>query len=166
MSISRVIFVVAMTTGLAQSAHADWDGTYKSTTTIGSYLHSEVDVVSGLSVTGSHSFTDGTNAGSFDWIGALIPNSPNTANLIGSGIIHNLGDRAFVITSGGLYLDGSINAYTLYWGATDPIFGGIGGTAYLASPVPEPTTALMLFYGLALVGTVFRGAIRKGAIQH
>jgi hypothetical protein len=115
-----------------------WDGlTFGSVTQMGEYTHYDTDTVSGLSVTGVHSFAGppkeyGCNCGWFNWTGTISPtgtNSPNgpIATISGSGTINNLGIRPFSLTSGGIYLSG--NNWVLYWGGNDPKFGAIGGVA-------------------------------------
>ena len=143
MSILRIYIAAATLCALTNSAQAGWVGTYESTTTIGSFVHSENVIVSGMNVFGLHSFSDGTAFGSFEWTGTLSPTSSTTADLSGTGVIRNLGERPFSITSGGLYLDIATNRYTLYWGATDPVFGAIGGVSYLVNSVPEPSSILL-----------------------
>ena len=140
---------------------AEWNGTYTSSSLLpGGFLHTETDVITGKSVVGSHTFTDGVNSGSFDWTAILSKTAPH---LVGSGIINNFGVRPFTIISGNLYFNPTTNNFTLYWNANDPVFGAIGWTTMKAAPflgasggtiapVPEPETYAMLLAGLGLVG--------------
>ena len=113
---------------------SDFDGTYTSSVVINGYTHTETDTVSNGAVTGHHSFTNGTNSGSFDWTGTATLSATDSAdaNIAGSGTINNVGVRAFTLTSGTIYLNVDGTA-TLSWAGTDPKFGGIGGTTTRAS---------------------------------
>lgn len=140
---------------------AEWNGTYYSSSLLpDGFLHTETDVITGNSVVGDHSFTNGWNSGSFTWTANLSRTAPH---LVGSGVIDNLGVRPFTILSGNLFLNSTTNNFTLYWNAIDPVFGPIGWTTVKAAPligsssgntapVPEPETYAMLLAGLGLVG--------------
>jgi hypothetical protein len=148
---------------IAGAANAqDWSGTYTSTSVLSDgYTHTETDLVTGLQVTGVHTFTNGSSSGEFDWTGTLSPTSPTSATLTGSGTIHNLGVRPFTIEFGGLYLNNDV--FTLYWSGIDPRFGPIGWTTYMAAPVPEPETYALMLAGLGLLGFVARRRNQKEA---
>lgn len=142
---------------VTSSAQADWSGTYTSTSILDGWTHSETDVVSGLSASGTHTFTNGYGSGSFEWTGALTASADwSDSVLTGSGMIHNNGDRAFTITDGGLWLDTTTNTYHLWWSATDPMYGAIGWETFMAASVPEPETYAMLLAGIGLVSAVVR----------
>lgn len=146
----QLLTIVAMAGFGASIAHADWSGTYTSTVLIGGFTHTENDVVAGLNVSGLHTFTDGVNSGSFSWTGIITPNAQMTFGTIaGSGTIDNLGVRPFDLINSDIFLDPPNSRYVLNWGGTDPLFGPIGGAAFL--PVPEPMSYVMLLAGLGLL---------------
>ena len=127
---------------IAGAANAqDWSGTYTSTSVLSDgYTHTETDLVTGLQVTGVHTFTNGSSSGEFDWTGTLSPTSPTSATLTGSGTIHNLGVRPFTIEFGGLYLNNDV--FTLYWSGIDPRFEAMTGAPQVmasSSGKPKPS---------------------------
>jgi hypothetical protein len=144
---SMLAFLVGFTLnlGLSCAAQADWSGTYTSTSVLSDgYTHTEIDVVTGLSVSGMHTFTNETSggpSGSFEWTGTLSESPDWTdGHLTGSGMIHNLGDRPFTITDGGLWLDDN-NTYHLWWVGIDPVYGQIGWeTSKVAAINLSPST--------------------------
>lgn len=159
-SLLAVLVGFTLNLALSGAVHADWSGTYTSTSVLSDgYTHTEIDVVTGLSVSGMHTFTNeisGGPSGSFEWTGTLSESLDWTdGHLTGSGMIHNLGDRPFTITDGGLWLDDN-NTYHLWWLGTDPVYGQIGWETFKVAAVPEPETYAMLLAGLGLVGFMVR----------
>jgi hypothetical protein len=160
----QLLAAMAMATYGVGTAQADWSGTYTSTVVIDDYTHTEHDVVSGLDVTGFHSFTNGINSGSFSWTGIITPTDLTSGTIAGSGTIDNFGTRPFDLTPGSeIFLDEPNSRYVLQWGGVDPVFGPIGGTAYLL--VPEPGAYAMLLAGLGALGLGAAARKRSGALR-
>ena len=111
--------------------YLEFDGQYANIVQASDgYVHFENDSVTGLSVSGSHTFTNGTVTGSFTWSGTISVSASfaSTATISGTGVIQNQGTRPFVVTGDiAVNPDGS---GVLNWGGMDPVFGPIGGIAY------------------------------------
>ena len=183
--------VLAFTASSAQAvvvfdASTYWSGTYTSSVMQGDFLHTETNIVNGLSVSGTHTFDSvtnpgGNNFGIFTWSGTLAPVQMTTpygsvimsATLSGTGTISDyLGTRSFTISAGGLDLNYSTGTYDMWWLAPDSAQPGwqIGGGSsmlvqpavmsqlapYMTSPVPEPREWLMLLAGFGLMGFIAR----------
>jgi hypothetical protein len=128
-----------------------FDGTYTSTVVLpGGFTHTETDVVTGLSVTSDHDFTNGVSSGGFDWTGTISPMGPTFGVITGSGTIDNFGIRPFTLGPSTIFFNGT--TFEISWSGTDPVFGTIGGFAFLTAAVPEPSTWAMMLLGFAGLG--------------
>lgn len=117
------------------------DGNYTSTQLLGDgYTHTETDTVTGLSVSGHHTFSNGVSNGSFDWTGAItLSSTSNNGSITGTVTINNQGTRTAPL-NGQIHVNP--DGYTFVtWAAYDPVFGNIGWTTYGNAPMGPETGA-------------------------
>jgi hypothetical protein len=114
-------------------------GSYNGTATLSDgFLHTETDVVIGLSASGTHTFTNNLASGSFTWTAQLEPTSnPDVDLLVGTVTINNLGIRTAALTGEVVAAPDGIAA--IFWIADDPVFGPIGWTTYTSLTQPGQT---------------------------
>lgn len=109
-----------------------FNGSYSSTTPIADYTHVERNSVSGIAVSGNHTFTNGKLSGSFTWRGVITSvttaGGSTIAVLAGNGLINNIGARRFILNNSKIEVNASGQAI-MYWSGTDSKFGPIGGVA-------------------------------------
>lgn len=112
-------------------------GTYTSSVLFyDGFTHTENITVTGLSVVGHHTFTDGISSGSFDWTGTITrsPVSPNQGTITGSGTITNQGTRSFTLDPYSSIMVNADGGVSVWWSGMDPTYGQIGGGAYGSVP--------------------------------
>ena len=119
-----------------------FDGTYNGSATLSDgWFHTETDVITGLSASGTQTFTNPLYpgyVGTFTWTAVLEPTSnPDVDALVGTVVINNDGIRTVPMT--GDVVVGPDGIAAIFWGGTDPMFGSIGWTTYTSLTQPGQT---------------------------
>lgn len=114
-----------------------FDGVYRNSWTSGDFLHTDVATVTGLSVTGSHTFTNGSVSGGWDWTGTITPSptDPTQGTITGEGTRWDscCGTMTFTLDSGAISVNADGTAQ-LFYEATHPEWGKFGSAAYRSVP--------------------------------
>jgi len=105
-------------------------GNYSSSTLMDSgFTHTESNTVSGATVSGNHTFVNASTSstGSFVWTGTITTSTTDnrSGTISGTVTINNLGTRTASMT-GGVYMQNNGSVH-MWWNATDPTYGPIGG---------------------------------------
>jgi hypothetical protein len=111
-----------------------FDGVYTNQETKeGGYVHNDRAIVSGTSVWGVHTFSNGVQAGIWIWTGTISVDrfDPTRGTITGKGIRTDkcCGSIKFDLTSGSILVNADGTA-ALFYTAHDPRFGDFGSAAY------------------------------------